>query len=351
MDNTPLISIIIPCYNIAQKLPKCLDSIIGQNFSDFEAICVNDASTDDTPQVIERYCDRDNRIRLVSLERNQGLANGRRVGLREARGEFVVFIDGDDWVQKDYLSALIEEQAANDCDVVICGRYKQAFKHAAITRTNISPRLAGRLVKGKELEDIAANFFANSLFPLSMWGKLYRRSLFNLDEIPTIDVFFQEDILLNLYIYRQIKSIKFSNYSGYFYRTGGGSGAVSRRYIDDMKAVYRIKKDYLARGEYHFEDAFNRILIELKNCLYIYFQRKLGSTEPLQAIKDEAARELKDELYKDFDLLSGTYQHFKQDPQFVAVREGDVDTFLSLAKGREGISRVLKNLFKKLLNL
>jgi glycosyltransferase involved in cell wall biosynthesis len=83
MDNTPLISIIIPCYNIAQKLPKCLDSIIGQDFSDFEAICVNDASTDNTPQVIERYCDKDNRIRLVSLERNQGLANGRRVGLSD----------------------------------------------------------------------------------------------------------------------------------------------------------------------------------------------------------------------------------------------------------------------------
>ncbi|MBQ1725636.1 MAG: glycosyltransferase, partial [Muribaculaceae bacterium] len=63
-----------------------------------------------------------------------------RVGLREARGEFVAFIDGDDWVRKDYLSALIEEQAANDCDVVICGQYKQAFNHAAITRTTVAPQ-------------------------------------------------------------------------------------------------------------------------------------------------------------------------------------------------------------------
>ena len=95
-------SVIIPVYNSAEFLPKCLDSILGQDFGDFELILVNDGTKDGCPAIMEDYARRDTRIRQIHKE-NGGLSSARNAGLDIAKGEYIVFVDSDDWIEPQLL--------------------------------------------------------------------------------------------------------------------------------------------------------------------------------------------------------------------------------------------------------
>ena len=92
-----MISIIVPVYNAAPYLPQCLDSLVNQTYRDIEIICVNDGSTDNSLDILKAYAERDSRI-LVIHQENQGLSDARNKGLKNARGEWVMFVDSDDWI-------------------------------------------------------------------------------------------------------------------------------------------------------------------------------------------------------------------------------------------------------------
>ena len=101
----PAISVIVPAYNAEKTLNKCLDSILGQTLVDIEIIVVNDGSTDSTQTIVEGYMSSDNRIKLINQE-NKGLGAARNVGLDNATGKYISFIDSDDWISKNFLYSL-----------------------------------------------------------------------------------------------------------------------------------------------------------------------------------------------------------------------------------------------------
>lgn len=100
-----LFSIIIPVYNVESYLRDCLDSVLHQNFSDWEAICVNDGSTDGSATILEEYATKDGRIKMIT-QANGGLSAARNTGLKEAHGEYVLFLDSDDWLESTALQIL-----------------------------------------------------------------------------------------------------------------------------------------------------------------------------------------------------------------------------------------------------
>lgn len=106
-------SIIIPVYNVAQYLPKCLDSVLAQTCADFEAVCVNDGSTDNSLEILEEYQKKDSRIKVVS-QQNGGLSVARNTGLSHAHGDYVFFLDSDDWIELDALKILSENLSGED---------------------------------------------------------------------------------------------------------------------------------------------------------------------------------------------------------------------------------------------
>lgn len=115
--NTPVVSIIVPCYNQAAFLPEALNSVIEQTYADWEVIIINDGSTDNTAEVAGRYVVLDNRIRLVNQE-NMGVSAARNVGLREARGKYIVALDGDDIIAPQYIEKTLKMfSEENDTDV------------------------------------------------------------------------------------------------------------------------------------------------------------------------------------------------------------------------------------------
>lgn len=103
----PLISIIVPVYNAEKVLYHCIDSILSQTFSDFELILVDDGSNDNSGKICDEYSERDNRIRVIH-KANGGVSTARNVGIEVAQGEYICFVDSDDYLEKDYLEALME---------------------------------------------------------------------------------------------------------------------------------------------------------------------------------------------------------------------------------------------------
>lgn len=122
----PQISILVAVYNTAPYLPQCLDSLCGQTLRDIQIICIDDCSTDQSPQILADYAQRDARITLLRTPHNSGQAAARNLGLQIATGEFTTFVDSDDWLAPDALEQVLEALAqnpANDCAVMRLIKY------------------------------------------------------------------------------------------------------------------------------------------------------------------------------------------------------------------------------------
>lgn len=113
------ISVIIPVYNVVHYLDKCLDSVVNQTFQDLEIICVNDCSTDNSQEVIQKWMSWDTRIRLVSLDKNSGLSAARNAGLDVASGKYVYFLDSDDWIDPHYLETMLMMAEKSGSEMVL----------------------------------------------------------------------------------------------------------------------------------------------------------------------------------------------------------------------------------------
>lgn len=114
------VSIIVPCYNVAPYLDKCMESLTLQTLGDLEIICVNDGSGDDTPAILRAWAERDGRIRVVDRE-NGGLSAARNTGMALAGGEYIGFVDPDDYVEHSMYGRLLEKARRSDADVTACG--------------------------------------------------------------------------------------------------------------------------------------------------------------------------------------------------------------------------------------
>lgn len=123
MGNKPLISIIVPVYNVERYLSECLDSILSQTFTDFEIIAVDDGSSDNCGKILDEYSQKDKRIKVIHKE-NGGVSSARNVGLDMASGEYVGFVDPDDKIFPDMYEQLYNEAVTGDYDIVQCGCVK-----------------------------------------------------------------------------------------------------------------------------------------------------------------------------------------------------------------------------------
>lgn len=169
----PKVSIIIPAYNIADYLPKCLDSLVKQTLHDIEIIVVNDASSDKSQRVIDRYRAQDSRIQSVINGNNKGLFLSRLEGLKYCNGQFVTFVDGDDFVEPKAYEIMYEKAIEGNYDIVACkinrivnGEVNENFFKNAIADKAVYGQ---QILKGLLLEKISN----------SVGNKLYRREIIN----------------------------------------------------------------------------------------------------------------------------------------------------------------------------
>lgn len=172
MDNAK-VSVVMPVYNGAECLAQCLDSVAAQTLADMEIICVDDGSTDATPAILARYAARDPRFRVVS-QQNAGPGAARNTGMAQATGEYLIFLDADDWFQPDFLETMVAKAEETGADVTLCRSAE--FDHATGAVRDGEWMLKTDLVPGGDFTPAQA---ADHLFQFTYgwpWDKLYRRS-------------------------------------------------------------------------------------------------------------------------------------------------------------------------------
>lgn len=160
------ISVIIPAYNVAGYLEKCLDSVIAQDFADYEVILIDDGSTDDTPQIADTYAKKDARIQVIH-KKNEGVSVARNTGIDLAKGEYILFFDGDDFAESYCLRELYETAINKQVDTVIYGYYR--YENQAIKET-CYPIFKNEFYSGEEiLEKLATRFIGISQKNINAW--------------------------------------------------------------------------------------------------------------------------------------------------------------------------------------
>lgn len=179
-----LVSVVIPCYNVAPYIMRCLNSIVNNTYKKVEIICVDDGSTDNTLDEL-RSVD-DERITIISQE-NQGVSAARNAGLECAHGEYISFVDPDDWIHKDFFQRLVDIQKSTDADVVMCDYLRvENFVDDEIISDPMSPVLYGVL-----------DVWNKTSFKNYIWRKLYKRS-YVADSMFMKGVKISEDMMFNI---------------------------------------------------------------------------------------------------------------------------------------------------------
>lgn len=187
MREQPIISVIIPVFNTAAYLPRCLDSVLNNTYRNLEVLCINDGSTDNSAAIVARYAQVDSRVVLID-QKNAGVSVARNAGLDAATGEFIAFIDSDDWVHPQYFELLTHVQKRTNADVV-------AANYLATSTV-------------QKVDDIqidscsysALNFsevMKNGYFKRMIWGRIYRKDVIKNHRFPA-GIKWGEDTIFNV---------------------------------------------------------------------------------------------------------------------------------------------------------
>lgn len=175
--NTPLVSVIVPIYRIERYLGTCIESIIKQTYKQLEVILVDDGSDDRCRDICDLYSSKDNRIKVIHKE-NGGLVSARKEGMKNSSGEYIAYVDGDDWIEPDFIERMITDAVENQADIVCAGQTRDLFD---VSFKMQNPYHNGAY-RGKELIGLKCNMLSyGEFFSLGIstyvWNKLFRREI------------------------------------------------------------------------------------------------------------------------------------------------------------------------------
>lgn len=275
MENKKLISIIIPVYNSEKYLPECLQSVIEQTYTNLEIIVINDGSTDNSLKIIEKYREMDNRVICIS-QGNQGVSAARNNGLLHKTGEYVMFLDSDDWLERTTCEKALDVLEKQNADIVLWGYIKE-YPHSAkpvqyfgkqmrVWKNGTEKEVLRRIV-GPIEEEMSVPQMVDSM--VTVWGKLYRTDI--IENISFVDLEIigtQEDVLYNMDAFYRTKVVVYSPDTYLHYRKDMGS--LTHCYKKNLPLQWRelyhrihIKLDEWNLPKVYYQALENRICLAL----------------------------------------------------------------------------------------
>lgn len=288
------VSIIVPVYNTANYLDRCLQSIIDQTYENFEVIIVDDGSTDNSNIICKEYINRDKRFKYYYIQ-NSGVSVARNTGIQNASGQFLLFVDSDDHIDRYLLEKLVKCQRSYDCDIV---------KYSATISSDINapmnqPKNQTKIYTSKEaLEEY---FYGDETkIKVQIWSGLYKKSLFVNLEFPAGKIY--EDSYITPRLLASSSKIVYLDYPGYMYYLREGSimhSGLSKEKIlayDLYKYLYCYLKDVVC-------PELIDLIVEKWVYQYIYIYR--------QIVKEK--RNISDSKY----WLKKIYSELKEDEKFL----------------------------------
>lgn len=206
-----MVSILVPAYNAANYLPQCLDSIVLQTYRDLQIVIIDDGSKDTTWQVMVDYAERDSRIETYHQE-NQGVAETRNHLLDRVKGEYVLFVDADDWIEPDMVEYLVALASESDAEFVMCDR----------VINDARPFSGNSEVKSLSQEEAIKDFLRHEYFVGSLWNKLLSSSLLHNERFHR-GISYGEDALFIWGTLQKVEKVVVSNRQLYHYRMNNES--------------------------------------------------------------------------------------------------------------------------------
>ncbi|KQC11224.1 MAG: hypothetical protein APR62_10305 [Smithella sp. SDB] len=299
-QNNPLISVIIPVYNISKYLERCVNSIIKQSYKNLEIMLVDDGSTDNSGEICDIYKEKDKRIRVIH-KINGGLSSARNAGLFVIKGEYVGFVDGDDFIDEYMYETLLKAMLDNDADVVQTG-YHHADEHGRIADTRTF-----REAKYNNLADMFYAFFEEQNIHVGVWSKLYKSKIFRNVRFLEGHVFEDYAILPN--ILNECEKCIVIN--GAFYNYAHNPESISRN-----KVSLNVINSRFAVPMYVLESIEN---IDIKYIGYAYNYICISSIRGYNKIKetDKINRKTKEEcVNKLIDQYKNYFKLYREDAFF-----------------------------------
>ncbi|MGG0237737.1 glycosyltransferase [Bacillus rhizoplanae] len=231
------VSVIIPVYNAEKYITQCIESFLSQALQECEFIFVNDGSKDNSKQIIEKYQKLDSRIKLINQE-NQGVSNARNTGLHVATGEYVGFVDADDYIEKDMYEILYNSAKQSNCDVVISNLKWEMEGHKVITKY---PFPVDIVLKKDYIEQELLPYFLKTDNLNTAVNKIYRNKLIRENSVKFPEkVTLGEDGIFNMQFFSNAINMKYINYVGYHYREVAGSATRNISEKDYFKRAVEV---------------------------------------------------------------------------------------------------------------
>ena len=322
MSDNVKISVIVPCYNAEKFLHKCLNSLINQTFKDIEIICVNDCAKDSTAEILAEYEKLDSRISIVNHEQNKGLSAARNSGIAVAKGDYISFIDSDDFVELTMMEKLYNKAIATGAELVIGNLYLY-FEDTGKTQIFRDERyftyLQGRVFKLVDEAPLVSCIAA--------WDRLYKKELITENNLQFPVGLVYEDQPFSIQAMQLAKGITVVNEPLYYYRKNAGGSITDNekkndRYKFNFLEITRLSKTFMKeqgvydvlRKEYmpyhFFNAAVHQHYITDKKKFKEFFDkmRELTSTEDFEVLKQTKQEYLADKYLE--ALESNNYKKF-----------------------------------------
>jgi glycosyltransferase involved in cell wall biosynthesis len=263
-SSRPLVSVIVPIYNIENFIDECVKSITHQSYTNLEIILVDDGSTDSSGKIADKYSAKDKRIRVFH-KHNGGLSDARNYGLLKAQGSLISFVDGDDFVTSDFIERLVVTLENDSSDIACCSYYKYFNQNKIMTSSKGNGKHHETYTN---IDAIYSSFGFHSPVKVLAWNKIYKKSIFDDNSIRFPKDKINED---NLTIYKLLffaNKISFIDDRLVYYRQR--SGSIMHRKIDKKDIERRF--DIISETKYWLEEHgidSNNIIRRYRNMVFI----------------------------------------------------------------------------------
>lgn len=281
------ISIIVPCYNIEKYIERAVKSICAQTYENIEIILVDDGSTDRTPFILDNLKEVDNRIRIVH-KRNEGVTKARLIGVEVSTGEWIGFVDGDDYIEPYMYQRLLKNAKKYNAQISHCG-YQMVFPNRIDYYYNTGSLKQQDNITG--MKDLLAGTFVEP----GLCNKLYNRAVFHRllhDDLMDTSIRNMEDLLMNYYLFRDSFCAVYDDFCPYHYMVRKGSAATSsinKNKIGDPIKVFKIIKEDLT--DYCLINTIDKRIID--NLVATATMSLRNQRELVELYRKEARRELR----------------------------------------------------------
>ena len=293
----PLFSVLIPVFKIEKYIEECVLSITNQSFSDFEIILIDDGSPDGCPEICERLRKNDSRIKVLH-KKNEGVAKARRDGAEIAEGEYVICIDGDDWLKKDCLTQISEVVQKKNIDIFCFGMLADNGKQTTPLGINYREGFYSKQAMEKEIFPLLIQKSDASYFIPSLCGKVIRRQLFLDNVLANENVTIGEDGACVIPCVFHANSMYISNDCFYFYRYNSESATKGEKVFnwDWPKLVANHIEN---RIDINYGDMQRQLYRKITHDIFSVVVSQFNRKEKYSVIVKDIITHLDDKVYKE----------------------------------------------------